>query len=197
MQERIRFDAIGPHSLEKGFLHPGAAYVVVEYPHFDPFAGLGRERIAQAAARLVVAENVVLDMDVVARPGDCFEQRVHLRLSVDIGGQPASVERYGEGRLAEETRQREPLRRNARSACRVVLFQPGGDSFAGAARDDPALGKVLPEEEVDRQPGTRRQYQHQYPRQGLQRVAVVGDDDQHHADDRQRVDNQKDRAQNL
>ena len=191
VQERVHLDSLGSHPLEKGFFYPGAAHVVVENPHLDPLAGFGDEGVAQAAAGRVVAEDVVLDMDVVAGRGDRFEQGLDLRSAVGVGGQLAAEERDGQSRAVQQPDQRQPLRRDVRAACGVVFFQPHGDASAGAVRDDAALGEILTEEEVGHQPCDRRQHQHQYPRQGLQRIAVVGDDDQHHADDRQRVERQK------
>ena len=56
------------------------------------------------------------------------------------------------------------------------LFELHGDAFARAARDDALLGEVLSEEKVEDQPHDRGEHQHDDPRQGLQRVPVVGDD---------------------
>lgn len=188
MQESIDLDAGGAHVVEKRLPDPHAPHVVVEHPHLDPLAGLGHERIAQAAARPVVAEDVVLDMDVMPGRGDGFEQRLHLRSAVDIGRDPAAVERHGEGGLPQQPGERQMALRERRSTGGIDLFELRGDPLAHAPRNDPLLGEVLPEKEIDDQSDARRQNQQQNPRQRLERIAVIGDDDQQDARDRQRVD---------
>ena len=87
--------------------------------------------------------------------------------------------------------------RNGRAPGRVDFFELHGNPLARAARNDPLFGKVLPEKEVEEQPGTGRQYQDENPRQRLERIPVIGNDDQNDAEDRHRVDDQKYRGQNL
>ena len=191
VQERERLDSLAAHPLEKGLFHAAAPHVVVEDAHLDPLPGFRDQRVAQAAARCVVAEDVILDVDVVLRPGDLRKQRLHLRLAVGVGRDAAAVERYGVDRRGEQPGQREVLVRDVGPSVIVSLFELHGDAFARAARDDALLGEVLPEEKVEDQPHDRGEHQHDDPRQGLQRVPVVGDDDQDDAEDRDRVDYKK------
>ena len=190
VQKRVCLDPRRPHALEKGFFHACAPYVVIQQTHLHALAGLGRERVAQAGARDVVAQDVVLDVDVVFCAGDRFEQRFHFRFSVDVGHDAAAAERLGVGGPLQQPHERQMMRRHSAGVGGLSL-EPVVEPLAGAARDDASFGEVLPEKEVDDQPGAGREHQHEYPRQGLERVPVVGDDDQSHAEDRQGVDDQE------
>ena len=85
VQEGMDLDSRLAHLPEERLLDAAAPHVVVENPHADSLAGLRGERVAEAAARLVVAEDVVLQVDVVVCPGDLPEQRLHLRSAVGVG----------------------------------------------------------------------------------------------------------------
>ena len=52
------------------------------------------------------------------------------------------------------------------------------EPLVGTARNNPLAPQILPEEEIEDQPDHGGQYQHDDPRQGLQRIPVFGDDDQ-------------------
>ena len=185
------------HLPEERLLDAAAPHVVVENPHADSLAGLRGERVAEAAARLVVAEDVVLQVDVVVCPGDLPEQRLHLRSAVGVGGDAAAVERHGVACAPEQLRQRTVLFRQVGTAGVFGLLQLQGDPFARAARDDALFREILSEEEVEDEPRDGRQQQYDDPRQGLQRIPVVGDDDQHDAENRDRVEREERVCQDL
>ena len=94
VQEGVYFDPGVAHPFEKGVLGTPAAYVVVEDAYPDAFARLCDQGVPQAATRLVVVEDVILDMDVVPCAGDLLHQRFHLR--------PSVVERYGVQRIEQQ-----------------------------------------------------------------------------------------------
>ena len=66
-----------------------------------------------------------------------------------------------------------------------------GEPFAHAAREAAPFREVLPEKEVEDEPDAGSQQQYDDPGNALQRVAVVGDDDQDDAEDRERVDDEE------
>ena len=197
VQEGVYFNPGVAHPFEKGVLCTPAAYVVVEDANPDALARLCDQGIPQAATRLVVVEDVILDMDVVPCAGDLLHQRLHLRLSVGIDGDAAAVERYGVQRIEQQRGERPVAGRDAGAFGVFGLFELHGDALAGAARNDALLGEVLPEEEIEDQPDHGGQYQYDDPRQGLQRIPVFGDDDQNDAEDRDRVYNQEEVCQYL
>ena len=108
----------------------------------------------------------------------------------------AAVERYGVARVGEQPGECPLVVGNAAGTVAVALFELRGDALARAARDDALLGEVLPEKEVEDQPHAGSQHEHNDPRQGLQRIPVVGDDDQNDPCDRDRIDDQKDVCEN-
>ena len=184
VEEGAHLDAGAAHLLEEALVHAAAPYVVVENPDFDPLARLGHQGVAQAEPRGVVVEDVVLEVDVVVRCGDVTQQRLHLRGAVDVGGDAASAERDGVARVAEQAGQRPVLGRELLPFVGPGLEQLHVDALAHAAREDAPLREVLSEEEVEDD-----------PRQGLQRVPVVGDDDQNDAENRDRVDSEEEVCQ--
>ena len=197
VQKGPHLDTLGAHTLEKGAFDACTPHVVVENPHLDALPGFGDERIAQAAARAVVAEDVVLYMNVMLGFGDSGEQSFHFGGSVDVGGDAAATERHGMGGVEEQVDQRPMVRGEGGTVGRVGLLALCSKTLAHTARDTAPFGEVLTEEEVDDEPDTWSEEQHQNPGQRAQRIAVVGDDDQHDTCDRKRVDAQKQYVEKL
>ena len=116
----------------------------------DPFAGLCDQRVAQAAARFVVVEDVVLDVDVVLCAGDFGQQGLHLRPPVGVGGDPAAVERDRVARVGQQGGQRAVLFGQAGTVGVLGFFELHGDALARPARDDALFGEVLAEEKKEK-----------------------------------------------
>ena len=183
VQEREHLDSFAAHPLEKVLFHAAAPHVVVEDAHLDPLPGFRDQRVAQAAARCVVAEDVILDVDVVLCAGDFGQQGLHLRPPVGVGGDPAAVERDRVARVGQQGGQRAVRFGQVGTVGVLGFFELHGDALARPARDDALFGEVLAEEKIEDQPHDGGQHQHDDPRQRLQRIAVVGDDDQNDAED--------------
>ena len=188
VQEGVHLGAGRAQRGEEGAFDAAAAHVVVEQAHLHAAQGPDDERIAQPAARRVVGDDVVLQVDVVLGPADRLEQRLHLLPPRRVGGDAAAAERYGMQGRAEHGGQRGVCLRDAGGLLAAVFVEMPGHALARAPRDDAALAEVLPEEEVEDHADDRREEQHENPRYRLQRIAVVGHDDQDDADDGQRVD---------
>ena len=105
--------------------------------------------------------------------------------------------RDGVGRAVQQRGQPAVLLRNFGPPGVAGLFELHGDASARAARDDAPFGEVLPEEEIEHQPHDGGEYEYDDPRQGLQRIPVVGDDDQDDAEDRDRIENEERICQDL
>lgn len=191
VQEREDLDSLAAHPFEKVFFHAAAPHVVVEYAHLDPLPGLFHQRIAQAAARFIVAEDVILNVNMMLRPGDFGQQGLHFRGAVGVGDDVAAVERYGVDRAVKKRGQLAVLLRDFGPLRVVGLLELHGDAPARAARNDAPFGEVLSEKEIEQQPHDGCEHEYDDPRQGLQRVPVVGDDDQDDAEDRDRIENEE------
>ena len=134
---------------------------------------------------------------MVACAGYFIEQGLHFGGTVGVGGDAASVERHGVNGALEQAGERLPVFGNLGPRGILGLDQPHGDAFAGPAGDDALFGEVLPEEEVEDQTDYGCEEEHDDPRQGLQRVPVVGDDDQNDAEDRDRIERDEEVCQDL
>ena len=91
VQEGVHLDPFAAHPLEERFADAAASHVVVEDPHVHPLPGLFHECVAQAPPRFVIAEDVVLQVDVVPGPGDLAEQSLHFAAPVGVGSDAAAV----------------------------------------------------------------------------------------------------------
>ena len=181
------------HLPEEGVRYVPTAYVVIEQPHLHPLPCLRHQHIAHRTADTVITEDVVLDMYVASRPAQVPQQGFKLRLPIGKCFEATAIEQRGTVVVAQQRRQRLVLRRQVAGILQDTLgVRPLHDAFVGTARDDALLAVVLPEEEVEQQPDTRRKKHRHHPRYRLQRVAVLGNDDYAQAQYRYHVEQKED-----
>ena len=103
-QESIDFDAGIRHFLEELVFHVPAAHVVVKDTDFDTFFGFLDQQFFYLVPDFVIAEDIILDMDMVGCLGNLFQQVVKLVCPVRVDRDVASVE---QGRLVAVCQQRD------------------------------------------------------------------------------------------
>ena len=197
MEEGVNLDSFPPHLFEEGLFDAAASDVVVEDSDLNPFPCFGDQGIPEMLPGPVVAEDVVLEVDMVFGPGDFIEQGLHFGRPVGVWGDPAAVERHGVDRAFEELCEGFPGFGNFGVSGLIGFDEVHGDPFPGSSGDDSLFGEVLSEEEVEEEPDHGREDEHDDPGEGLQRVSVFGDDDQDDAEDRHRIECDEDVCQNL
>ena len=168
----------------------------LEHRKFDVIASnipFGNFRVFDTEFWKKGGEDVVLDMYVASRPAQVPQQGFELRLPIGKYFEATAIEQRGTVVVAQQRRQRLVLRRQVAGILQDTLgVRPLHDAFVGTARDDALLAVVLPEEEVEQQPDTRRKEHRHHPRYRLQRVAVLGNDDYAQAQYRYHVEQKED-----
>ena len=72
-QESIDFDTCIRHFFEEPVFHVPAAYVIVKDTDFDTFFGLFDQQFFNLVADFVIAEDVILNMNMVGCLGNLFQ----------------------------------------------------------------------------------------------------------------------------
>ena len=186
------------HLLEKFFLDPVAAYVVIEYADFDTLLCLADQRLLKTGTRFIVTKNIIENVNMVAGLFDLFEQGGHLGSPVAVMGQAAAVKGNRLRSIGKQSGQGLTCGRNGGIASthmgrKSIDHEP----LVGTARNNPLAPQILPEEEIENQSHDRSENQHDDPRDRLERVAVAQNDNQDDADNRRRIDGDEQICQEL
>ena len=192
------FDSFASHPLVELLFHAAVAHVVVQHAHAHPFACLADQGLLYAATGAVVAEDVVLQVDVVLRRVDFPQQGLDLGSAVGIGRQAAAGKHLRVVDVDKQVRERNVWGRDATPlAAQRIVHRVHHQPLVGAARDDFLLAEVLSEKEIKDQPDHGSEDQDDHPGNGFQRVAVAGDDNQDDAQDGQGVNDDEESGQKL
>ena len=163
-----------------------AAHVVVDEPHLDAFGRLFDEDVGDFAAELVVLDNVIFEMDRRAGSAQGFPDLVERLGAVVEHPHPVAD---GQQRLVVIEQQRDDVAvvddfgtvqqggavdfEELLPAQRVEAFEV----LKPLAAEKLLLAVVAAEHDVEDEPHARKQRDDDDPREGLDRVALVVDDD--------------------
>ena len=154
-QESMDFDAGIRHFLEELVFHVPAAHIVVKDTDFYSFFGFLDQQFFDLVSDLVVAEDVILDVNMMGCFGNLLQKVVKLVCPVRIDRDVASVE---QGRLVAVCQQCDQWLVGGRNGTGILwefpFLRPLHDTLIGASGDNPLLPVILPEEEIEQEPDT-------------------------------------------
>ena len=177
LEEGTHDDAGLLHLLEKTLLDRPAPHVVVEHPYLYPPAGTSQQHLFHAGTQLVVFEDIVLYVYVLA---GCLQVlQILVELALPRGEDLHPVARVV-GHAAQAVTELDLLlallvqRQLVDIDNRVVVALA---QFALDASRHHALGlEILSEKDIKDQPHHGKESEHDDPRQTLYRVTIFGDD---------------------
>ena len=118
-------------------------------------------------------------MDVVGRMGYFLQQVMKFIPPVGVHFDLAAIKQRGLVAVRQQGGQRLIGCRDGTNILRqFTLFGPLRDAFIGMPGDDALFPVVLPEEEIKYQSYSGCKQEHDNPRNGLERIAVFGDNHQ-------------------